>query len=92
MDNNNVNRQQQGGTGSAEQTGRDRQKQKMPTTDMTEKEKADVASQISESKNISRTIADIGGMSGRDDAAGGSGDRMENESTNKSTEKYGSGL
>lgn len=92
MENNNANRQQQGGSGSAEQTGRDRQEQKTPTTRMNENEKSEVASQIDENKTDVRTIEDLGGMSGRDDLAGGSGDRMENQSTNQSTEKYGSGL
>jgi hypothetical protein len=92
MDNNNANRQQQGGTGSAEQTGRGRQEQKTPTTDRTGQEKADVASQIGENKNDVRTIEDLGGKSGRDDAAGGSGNQMENESSNESTEKFGRGL
>jgi hypothetical protein len=88
MNNNNANRQQQGGTGSAEQTGRDRQEQKMPATDMSGKEKGDVASQIGEADKDIRTISDLGGMSGRDDAAGGTGDRQEAESTNEQTDKF----
>ncbi len=88
MDNNNANRQQQGGTGSAEQTGRDRADQKAPTTDMSGNEKADVASQIGEDSSAISTISDLGGMSGRDDAAGGTGDRQEGQSTNESTDKF----
>ncbi len=88
MDNNNANRQQQGGTGSAEQTGRDRDEQKMPTTDLSGNERSDVASQIGEKQNNISTVSDLGGMSGRDDAAGGTGERMENESTNERTDMF----
>lgn len=86
MDNNNANRQQQGGTGSAEQTNLDRKEQKATSADISENEKSDIASQIGESKGDVRTISDLGGLSGRDDSAGGTGDRMERESTNEATD------
>jgi hypothetical protein len=47
-----------------------------------------MASQIGEKKDNVTTIADMGGLSGRDDSAGGSGDRMEDQSTNQETEKF----
>lgn len=40
---------------------------------MSENEKSDIASQIGESKGDVRTFSDLGGLSGRDDAAGGTG-------------------
>ena len=82
MDNNKSNRQQQGGTGSAEQTGRDRQEQKQSVGQLNENEKAEGASGIGEEENNISTLSDLGLFSGRDDAAGGSGERMEEENTN----------
>jgi hypothetical protein len=88
MENTNDNRQQQGGTGGAEHTDRQRQEQQSGSSGMSDKERGDMASQIGEKKNNVTTIADMGGLSGRDDAAGGSGDRMEDQSTNQGTEKF----
>ena len=85
MDTNKDNRQQ-GGSGSAEQTNRDRNEQKLQGS-ASEGGKADIASQIGEKQSDVKTISDLGGMSGRDDASGGSGDRMENESSNEQTDK-----
>ena len=86
MDHNNIN-QQQGGTGSAEQTGRDRDEQKLRGADANEIGKPGIAAQIGKKKKDITTIADLGGKSGLYDAAGGSGDRMENESTNNTTDR-----
>jgi hypothetical protein len=80
---NNQNKTQQGGTGSAEQTGRNRDEQKLTNTSTTEK--SHIASQIGEDENNITTISELGGMSGRDDASGGTGDRMETENTNEET-------
>lgn len=77
----------QAGTGSAEQTGRDRDEQRLSTSDMSSSDKNDIASQIGESSDSITTINELGQMSGRDDAAGGSGDRMEGENTNEGTDR-----
>jgi hypothetical protein len=74
-----------GGSGSAEQTGRERSEQQNQNTNRTEKE--DIASQIGEKSSDVSSIRETGGLSGRDDASGGSGDRMENESSNERTDR-----
>jgi len=71
------------GTGSAEQTGRDRNEQLQQGTESNQK----IASQIGEEKGRVGSLNDLGAMSGRDDASGGSGDRMENESTGEATDR-----
>lgn len=78
--------QAQSGTGSAEQTGRDRLEQQQ-NLQPDEDRKADIANQIGEHPNAVSSIGETGGLSGRDDASGGSGDRMENESTNAPTDQ-----
>jgi hypothetical protein len=79
-------RNSQSGTGSAEQTGRDRNEQQS-ATDLSQQDRQNIASQIGEGENSIGSIGDMGGMSGRDDSAGGSGDRMENESTRERTDR-----
>ncbi|MDQ3277433.1 MAG: hypothetical protein M3Q06_03850 [Bacteroidota bacterium] len=79
--------QSQGGSGSAEQTGRDRTEQKQPHTGLESGQRKDIADEIGERSNAISSISELGGESGRDDASGGSGDRMKNESTNESTDR-----
>ena len=74
------------GTGSAEQTGRNRNEQQS-AADLSQHDKHNLASQIGENENRISSIKEMGGGSGRDDSAGGSGDRMENESTGERTER-----
>ena len=76
----------QQGSGSAEQTGKSRDEQKNTMTDMSEEAKQKMAAEADTPVPIA-TIKDLGGMSGRDDASGGSGDRMENESTGDATDR-----
>ena len=76
------------GTGSAEQTGRDRDEQRLESRSLSEKEKSDTASQIGEKSSRISSIEELGGLSGRDDASGGSGDRMEEASSNDRTDKF----
>ncbi|RYZ61243.1 MAG: hypothetical protein EOO14_05495 [Chitinophagaceae bacterium] len=76
----------QSGTGSAEQTGRDRAAQQQ-NQQPNEGQMQDIANQIGESRDAVSSIRETGGFSGRDDASGGSGDRMENESTNDNTDR-----
>ena len=78
--------QSQSGSGSAEQTGRERSEQQQPLSPDQE-QKQDIASQIGEDQNSISSIRETGGLSGRDDASGGSGDRMERESSNEMTDQ-----
>lgn len=78
--------QSQAGSGSAEQTGRERAAQQQ-NLQPGNNEKQDIASQIGEDRNRVSSIRETGGLSGRDDAAGGSGDRMENENSNEPTDR-----
>ena len=87
MENKDQFQQSQRGSGSAEQTGRDRNEQKLPQTNMDDEQRQDVAGQIGEDRNKISSIPQMGGLSGRDDASGGSGDRMENESSNEQTDR-----
>jgi hypothetical protein len=72
------------GSGSAENTGRDRQDQ-MGNTGLSEQDKQTIADQIGENKESVVGLKDLGAASGRDDASGGSGDRMEDQSTGGAT-------
>ena len=82
------NQQQQGGTGGAENTGNDRNDQQNKSTDLSNTEKESVANEIGESSDSVTTIRDLGQLSGRDDASGGTGDQMENQNTGQNTEKF----
>ena len=77
----------QQGTGSAENRGEDRSQQTNQNTDLSKQERTDIAAQMGKGPNPVTSIKEMGGMSGRDDAAGGSGDRMEEQSTGERTEK-----
>lgn len=77
----------QEGSGSAENKGQNRSEQQAKNTNLSPQEKRDVASQLGKGKNRVADLDDLGMRSGRDDAAGGSGDRMENESTGESTDR-----
>ena len=77
--------QSKSGTGSAEQTGRDRTEHRQEQQDVDQQKRQDVASQIGESASDITSAKELGQMSGRDDASGGSGDGMENENTGERT-------
>jgi hypothetical protein len=86
-DNKTPNQQSQQGTGSAEHKDQSRTAQQNTSAEISEQEKQDIASQVKEPvKNIT-DIRGVGGMSGRDDAAGGAGERMDDESTGKPTDR-----
>lgn len=74
----------QQGSGSAENRGQDREHQ-VSKTDLSGKERQDISSGMGKDANRMTTIREMGGMSGRDDASGGSGDRMEDENTGEGT-------
>lgn len=79
------NRQHEGGSGSAEAQGRERSEQEAPIS-----YEADTRQDIAQGAGIGqKDIADIeelGGGSGRDDASGGSGDHMEDQSSHMRTD------
>ena len=75
------NRQQ--GSGSAENTGREREAQKNQKTELNKQERQEIAGEMAQGPNPVADLRAMGGCSGRDDAAGGSGDRMEQENTNE---------
>ena len=77
----------QEGSGSAESRGQNRNEQQAKNTKLNSQEKRDVASQLGKGKNRVADLDDLGMRSGRDDASGGSGDRMEDESTGKDTNR-----
>ncbi|RPD51305.1 hypothetical protein [Paracnuella aquatica] len=73
------NRQGTGGIGSAENTGRDRSEQRANLRGKDKAQKGDATP--------TGNLRDTGALSGRDDASGGSGDGMENTSSNEPTER-----
>ena len=78
---------QQPGSGSAENKGQDRQEQVSRNRDLSGQDKRNVARDIGEAPSRVGSIRDTGALSGRDDSAGGSGDRMDQESTGDPTER-----
>ena len=81
------NPQQQPGTGSAENLGHDRVDQFNELSELSLEERMNVADQIGVPvQNVSDAAA-LGTASGRDDASGGSGDRMEEQSTGEETDR-----
>ena len=86
MENNREQFQQQG-TGSAENTSQQRTEQLNNTKDLSQQDKQDIADQINESPDAVTDLRELGQLSGRDDAAGGMGDDMENQSTGEPTDR-----
>jgi len=82
------NQQSQGGSGSAENKGADREAQKAKLTNLSDEQKNDIANQIDEAPKDIESVKETGALSGRDDAAGGSGDNMSNTSSNEGTERF----
>ncbi len=74
------------GTGSAEQTGRNREEQQAKT-DLSKEERKNVAQDADIGRKRIATQKDLGADSGRDDYAGGSGDNMSSQSTNERTDR-----
>ncbi|MBD0278898.1 MAG: hypothetical protein ICV51_19700 [Flavisolibacter sp.] len=91
MEKNDQNRapfqQGQQGSGSSENTGRDRTEQRNAHTELNKQERQEIAGEMGQGPNRIADLKDMGALSGRDDAAGGSGDEMENENTGKATER-----
>ena len=81
------NLQNQGGSGSAENIGQTRPDQQHNMQELSGQQKNEIAGDIESGKVPVASLKDLGSLSGRDDAAGGSGDGMENTSTGEPTEK-----
>lgn len=84
---NNHQPQSQPGSGSAENKNESRTEQLNRRMDDTTEDKEEVAHQIGEATSHIAGLKDMGSMSGRDDAAGTSGDGMEDEHTGKRTDR-----
>lgn len=78
------NRQAGGGSGSAENMGKDRSAQQ---ANQTEGAQNKTPQSIDESVPVGN-LRDMGALSGRDDASGGSGDGMENTNSSEPTERF----
>jgi len=87
MENRNNLQQSQQGSGSAENTGGERNHQFNEMTELSLEERMNVADQIGIPVDNVADASQTGAMSGRDDAAGGSGDRMEDENTGERTDR-----
>ena len=82
------NRQGQGGSGSGENKGQGRDDQKNSSTIVSSDQRQDIAEQAGLKADDIADVQDLGGLSGRGDAAGGSGDAMESTSTNEGTDRF----
>lgn len=76
----------QQGTGSAENKGQSRSEQQKSKSLLSDEERQNLAGQMGEGPNSLVGLKDMGALSGRDDASGGSGDRMEDTSTGEPTD------
>ena len=81
------NQQTQQGTGSAENTGQERSQQFNEMSELSLEERMNVADQIGIPARDVIDASATGTSSGRDDLSGGSGDRMEEESTGEATDR-----
>ncbi len=88
MENKQETRQPQttGGSGSAEQIGKNRDEQKNRDFSLSDDQKADIANDINIPKDQIADLKDLGAASGRDDYAGGSNDGMSDVSTDEPTD------
>lgn len=80
-----MNKKSQEGSGSAENKGGNRSEQQQPLQALSKEEQKDIEQQIGSGSVVG--LHDLGQASGRDDAAGGSGDRMEDTSTGEPTDQ-----
>ena len=77
----------QQGSGNAENKGQERSAQQNNKTILSDEERQNLAAQMGDGPNAIVGLKDLGALSGRDDASGGSGDRMENTSTGDETDR-----
>lgn len=83
-----TNRQGEGGSGSAENKGDTREAQKATLTSLNEQQTVDIAEQTGLQPTDIADLDSTGALSGRDDAAGGSGDDMTGASSNQGTDRF----
>ncbi len=83
-----MNNKPQEGSGSAENKGQSRQDQQQPMQQLSDEQKQDIEQQIGAAPGSVVGLHDLGAASGRDDASGGSGDRMEDTSTGEPTDRF----
>ena len=83
-----TNKQGEGGGGGAENMGATREDQKSQHTQVRNQNKQDIAEQTGLDPNAIQSVQETGALSGRDDAAGGSGDEMTGTSSNEGTERF----
>jgi hypothetical protein len=79
--------QSQPGTGSAENTGRSREEQLNPNTNLTQQQREDISDQPGLGRDRLGDLREMGQLSGRDDLAGGDNDGMIDQSTGEETER-----
>lgn len=75
--------QQPQASGSSENRGSGREEQRNPNIHLDRGQKHDIARDLWVKPDDVIDISDTGARSGRDDNSGGSGDRMEEESTGR---------
>jgi len=80
-------KQVQQGTGSAENTGRDRNEQKQPLTNINDQQRNDFGKDLDEGTHKITDLGELGMQGGREDHAGGFGDGMKDESSGERTER-----
>ena len=81
-----MNNKPQEGSGSAENKGGNRSEQQQPLQALSDQQKQDIENEIGTGAVVG--LHDLGQASGRDDASGGSGDRMEDTSTGEPTDRF----
>lgn len=77
----------QQGTGSSENKNSPREEQRNPITHLTKDQEKDMTQQAGLGRDRLTDIGEMGGLSGREDYAGGENDGMSNQNTNESTER-----
>ncbi len=82
------NKVNQEGSGSAENKGETRESQKAANLRLTDEQRDDIARETGLKPDDIADVQQTGALSGRDDLAGGSGDRMEETSDNEPTERF----
>ena len=80
-------KQEQQGTGSLENTGRDREEQKQPLRNLSNQQKITIGEDIDEGNHTIADLGELGMAGGLGDYSSDSGDSMKNESFNELTER-----
>jgi len=75
----------QQGSGNAENKDDNRHKQKNQSVNVSNRQQNNIAHQAGLGRDRMADIEDLGGLSGRDDYAGGDSDNRDNQNTNSGT-------